>query len=86
MNPAGKTANSTEGVEMDYSVAHLYNTSANIQYYVVVPNGQGIYDSLGTRLHLDNAAFIVHSSTAIANHTIYKSSNNIRTINVTIKK
>ena len=75
MNPAGKTATSTSGIIMDYTVANLYNANAKAQYYFVVPNGQGIYDILGTKLHLDDAAFTVHSSTAIANHTIYINSN-----------
>lgn len=86
MNPAGKTANSTDGVIMDYNAANIYNKAANVQYYVVVPNGQGIYDSLGTKLHLDDAAFTIYSSTAIANHTIYISSSTSRIIDVIIKK
>ena len=86
MNPAGKTANSTDGVIMDYNAANIYNKAANVQYYVVVPNGQGIYDSLGTKLHLDDAAFTIYSSTAIANHTIYISSSASRIIDVIIKK
>ena len=40
-------------------------------YYIVVPNGQGIYDILGTALLLDSAfATQVGSFT---NHKIYKS-------------
>lgn len=86
MNPAGKSATSTDGVIMDYNAANIYNKAANVQYYVVVPNGQGIYDSLGTKLHLDDAAFTIYSSTAIANHTIYVSSSTSRIIDVIIKK
>lgn len=86
MNPAGKSATSTDGVVMDYNAANLYNRSANLQYYVVVPNGYGIYDSLGTRLDLDDTTFTVHSSTAIANHTIYRSYDSARVIIVIIKK
>ena len=86
MNPAGKSATSTDGVIMDYNAANIYNKAANVQYYVVVPNGQGIYDSIGTRLHLDDAAFTIYSSTAIANHTIYISSTPSRIIDVIIKK
>ena len=85
MNPAGKTATSTSGIIMDYTVANLYNANAKAQYYFVVPNGQGIYDILGTKLHLDDAAFTVHSSTAIANHTIYISTPTGRTISAIIK-
>lgn len=86
MNPAGKTATSTSGVIMDYTVANLYNRDANAQYYVVVPNGQGIYDTLGNKLHLHDVAFTIYSSTAIVNHTIYISSSNSRIIDVIIKK
>ena len=86
MNPAGKTANSTDGIVMDYNAANIYNTSAKLQYYVVVPKGYGIYDSIGTRLDLDDAAFTIYSSTTIANHTIYRSSNSSRIIIVIIKK
>lgn len=85
MNPAGKTATSTSGIIMDYTVANLYNANAKARYYFVVPNGQGIYDILGTKLHLDDAAFTVHSSTAIANHTIYISTPTGRTISAIIK-
>ena len=85
MNPAGKTATSTSGIIMDYTVANLYNANAKAQYYFVVPNGQGIYDILGTKLHLDDAAFTVHSSTAIANHTIYISTPTGRTISAIIR-
>ena len=83
MNPAGKSATSTDGVIMDYYAANLYNRSANLQYYVVVPNGQGIYDPLGTRLHLDDAAFTKVGT--FTNHTIYKSVSPARVIIITIK-
>ena len=85
-NPAGKSSTSTDGVVMDYNSASIYNTSANLQFYVVVPNGYGIYDSIGTRLDLDDAAFTIYSSTEIANHTIYRSSDSARIIIVIIKK
>lgn len=83
MNPAGKTATSTDGVIMDYSTAKLYNTSANIQYYVVVPNGQGIYDSLGNAMHTSTVAFT--NVGTFTNHTIYKSVPNGRSISIIIK-
>ena len=83
MNPAGKSATSTNGVIMDYSTAKLYNTSANIQYYVVVPNGQGIYDSLGNAMHISTAAFT--NVGTFTNHTIYKSVSTARSISIIIK-
>ena len=83
MNPAGKTANSTDGVIMDYSTANLYNRSANLQYYVVVPNGQGIYDPLGNAMHTSTVAFTKVGT--FTNHTIYKSVPTASSIIITIK-
>lgn len=83
MNPAGKSATSTDGVEMDYSKAKLYNTSANLQYYVVVPNGQGIYDPLGNAMHTSTVAFTEVGT--FTNHKIYKSASAARSIIITIK-
>ena len=77
---AGKTSTTTSGVTFDLLTNKLYDdvylnaaTSERVKrnYYIVVPNGQGIYDSLGTKLHLDNAfASVVGTFT---NHTVYKS-------------
>ena len=83
MNPAGKSATSTNGVIMNYNTAKLYNTSANIQYYVVVPNGQGIYDVLGNAMHTSTVAFT--NVGTFTNHTIYKSVPNARSISIIIK-
>ena len=83
MNPAGKSATSTNGVRMDYNTAKLYTTSANIQYYVVVPNGQGIYDALGNAMHTSTVAFT--NVGTFTNHTIYKSVLNARSISIIIK-
>ena len=83
MNPAGKTANSTDGVKMDYSIANLYNVSANTNFYMVVPNGQGIYDKIGTLLHLEDAAFTIVGT--FNNHTIYKSTYPARKISEIIQ-
>ena len=77
---AGKTATTTSGVTFDLLTNKLYDdvylnaaTSERVKrnYYVVVPNGQGIYDSLGNTLHLtsDNTFTNVGSFT---NHTIYR--------------
>ena len=77
---AGKTSTTTSGVTFDLLNSKLYddvylNAAAadrvKRNYYVVVPNGQGIYDSLGNTLHLtsDNTFTNVGSFT---NHTIYR--------------
>ena len=73
---AGKTATTTTGVTFDLLTTRLIDdeyTSTKVKrnYYIVVPNGQGIYDSLGTALHLDKA--FASSIGTFLNHTIYKS-------------
>ena len=77
---AGKTSTTTSGITFDLLTQKYYDdeyinaaqgNKVKRNYYIVVPNGQGIYDSLGTKLHLDNAfATVVGTFT---NHTIYKS-------------
>ena len=73
---AGKTATTTTGVTFDLLTTRLVDeeypsSKVKRNYYIVVPNGQGIYDVLGTKLHLDNAFASVVGE--FANHTIYKS-------------
>ena len=86
---AGKTSTSTSGVTFDLLTTRLvdgeYPTTKVIRnYYIVVPNGQGIYDSDGTALHLDKAfATQVGSFT---NHKIYKSTETSVTISAFIIK
>lgn len=77
---AGKSATTTSNEVYDlltrkyYDDEYINATQGNRvkrNYYIVVPNGQGIYDSLGTKLHLDTAFASVIGT--FANHTIYKS-------------
>ena len=82
---AGKTATTTMDQMLDimetkyYDDEYLKQVNAGIpsadrekrHYYIVVPNGQGIYDCLGTKLHLDNA--FASAVGTFTNHTIYKS-------------
>ena len=79
-NKAGKTATSISGVTMDYTKNTLYNSAAKINYYVVVPNGQSIYDVLGT--NVVSSQFTSHST--FTNHTVYKSTATSRNINAII--
>ena len=79
-NKAGKTATSTSGVTMDYTKNTLYNSTAKTNYYVVVPNGQSIYDVLGT--NVVSSQFTSHST--FTNHTVYKSTATSRNINAII--
>ena len=80
MNPAGKTTTSISGVTMDYTKNTLYNSAAKTNYYVVVPNGQSIYDVLGT--NVVSSQFANHST--FTNHTVYKSTATSRNINAII--
>ena len=80
MNPAGKSATSISGVTMDYTKNTLYNSAAKTNYYVVVPNGQSIYDVLGT--NVVSSQFANHST--FTNHTVYKSTATSRNINAII--
>lgn len=73
---AGKTSTTTSGVTFDLLTTRLVDdeypsTKVKRNYYIVVPTGQGIYDSLGTALHLDKA--FASSIGTFLNHTIYKS-------------
>lgn len=79
-NKAGKTATSISGVTMDYTKNTLHNSAAKINYYVVVPNGQSIYDVLGT--NVVSSQFTSHST--FTNHTVYKSTATSRNINAII--
>ena len=79
-NKAGKTTTSTSGVTMDYTKNTLYNSAAKTNYYVVVPNGQSIYDVLGT--NVVSSQFTSHST--FTNHTVYKSTATSRNINAII--
>lgn len=79
-NKAGKTTSSISGVTMDYTKNTLFNSAAKTNYYVVVPNGQSIYDVLGT--NVVSSQFANHST--FTNHTVYKSTATSRFINAII--
>ena len=85
-NKAGKTATSTSGVTMDYTKNTLYNSAAKTNYYVVVPNGQSVYDSNGTDLIKDPYLFGGTPYSTFANHNVYKTTTTSRNINAIIIK
>ena len=77
---AGKTSTTTSGVTFDLLNSKLYDdvylnaaTADRVKrnYYVVVPNGQGIYDSLGNTVHLPSDNTFTNVGT-FTNHTIYR--------------
>ena len=85
-NKAGKTATSISGVTMDYTKNTLYNSAAKTNYYVVVPNGQSVYDSDGTDLIKDPYLFGGTPYSTFANHNVYKTTTTSRNINAIIIK
>ena len=84
LNTAGKKTTSKSS--MDYSSNTLYNSNEKTNYYVLVPVGQSIYDSLNT--HVSNSAFASQGNITVGNqtHTIYKSTSTSRSINAIIIK
>ena len=79
LNTAGKKTTSKSS--MDYSINTLYNANGKTNYYVLVPTGQSIYDSLHN--DVSNSAFASNGHITVGNktHTIYKSTSTSRSIN-----
>lgn len=72
--------------EMNYLNNTLYNANEKTYYYVLVPTGHGIYDSLNN--NVSNSAFTSQGTITVGNqtHTIYKSNASSRYINAIIIK
>lgn len=83
-NTAGKKTTSKSS--MDYLINTLYNTNEKTYYYVLVPTGHSIYDSLNN--NVSNSAFTSQGNITVGNqiHTIYKSTATSRYINAIIIK
>ena len=79
LNTAGKKTTSKSS--MDYSINTLYNANGKTNYYVLVPTGQSIYDSL--KNDVSDSAFTSQGNITVGNktHTIYKSTSTSRSIN-----
>ena len=84
MNTAGKK--SPDKSEMNYLNNTLYYSVQKTNYYVLVPTGHAIYDSLGNNVIA--SAFTSQGNINVGNqiHTIYKSNNTSRYINAIIIK
>ena len=82
LNTAGKKTTSKSS--MDYSSNTLYNSKEKTNYYVLVPAGQSIYDSL--KNDVSNSAFASNGHITVGNqtHTIYKSTSTSRNISAII--
>ncbi|MBQ6050536.1 MAG: hypothetical protein IJL35_08105 [Bacteroidaceae bacterium] len=79
LNTAGKKT--TSKTSMDYLSNTLYNANEKTYYYVLVPTGHAIYDSLNN--NVSNSAFTSQGNITVGNqiHTIYKSTGTSRYIN-----
>lgn len=75
MNPAGMTSTIYSGHVMDFNTNPIYdqeaiNNKQKRDYYIVVPNGYGIYSNLNIFVHNDSGTF--NKIGEFTNHTIYK--------------
>ena len=84
LNTAGKKTTSKSS--MDYSSNTLYNANEKTNYYVLVPAGHSIYDSLDT--NISDSTFTSQGNIVVGNqtHTIYQSNSTSRNINAIIIK
>ena len=71
---------------MDYTSNTLYNGNEKINYYVLVPTGHAIYDSLNNNVIA--STFTSEGNITVGNqtHTIYISNSTSRNINSIIIK
>lgn len=75
-NPAGKSSTTLAGTVMDFSINPIYdqeaiNNKQKRDYYIVVPNGYGIY-STGLNMFVHNDSGTFNKIGEFTNHTIYK--------------
>jgi hypothetical protein len=84
MHKAGKKTTSKSN--MDYTSNTLYNANAKATYYVLVPTGHAIYDSLNNNVIA--STFTSKGNITVGNqtHTIYASNSTSRNINAIIIK
>ena len=71
---------------MDYTSNTLYNANAKATYYVLVPTGHAIYDSLNNNVIA--STFTSKGNITVGNqtHTVYASNSTSRGINAIIIK
>lgn len=83
-NTAGKKTTSKS--TMDYTSNTLYNANQKTNYYVLVPTGHAIYDSLNNNVIA--STFTSQGNITVGNqiHTVYKSNSTSRYINAIIIK
>ena len=83
-NTAGKKTTSKS--TMDYTSNTLYNANSKATYYVLVPTGHAIYDSLNNNVIA--STFTSQGNITVGNqtHTIYASNSTSRNINAIIIK
>ena len=89
---SGSTTTHTAGKKtiskstMDYTSNTLYNSNAKATYYVLVPTGHAIYDSLNN--NVITSTFTSQGNITVGNqtHTVYASNATSRNINSIIIK
>ena len=84
MNMAGKKTTSKS--TMDYTSNTLYNANAKATYYVLVPTGHAIYDSLNNNVIASTFTSLGNITVGNQTHTIYASNSTSRYINAIIIK
>ena len=82
LNTAGKKTIKKES--MEYSSNTLYNANEKTNYYVLVPAGHNIYDSLGNDISNSTFSYNGHITVGHQTHKIYKSTSTSRSINAII--
>ena len=72
INTAGKKTETKS--TMDYLSNTLYNATAKTEYYVLVPTGHAIYDSLNNNVSGNGSTFTTVGTITVGNqtHTVYK--------------
>jgi uncharacterized membrane protein len=81
-NKAGKSATTTLGIEMDYTVNPIWDPefiSSGYEKeriaYIVIPNGHSLYDIIGTNITAQNGGAFIKKHSEFNNHTVWVTKN-----------
>ena len=85
-NKAGKSATTTLGIEMDYTVNPIWDPefiSSGYEKeriaYIVIPNGHSLYDIIGTNITAQNGGAFIKKHSEFNNHTVWVTKNTLCT-------
>ena len=83
-NKAGKSATTTLGIEMDYTVNPIWDPefiSSGYEKeriaYIVIPNGHSLYDIIGTNITAQNGGAFIKKHSEFNNHTVWVTKNTL---------